>query len=425
MKILILSWEYPPHILGGLGKHVYALSCALADEGTEVHVITKGEAESPIYEKVGRVHLYRAPYYSPPPRDFHTMVLQANLNMVERAMKVMKVIGEVDIIHGHDWLVAHAAKLLKHALNRPLVATIHATEWGRNQGLHNDLQRYISDVEWWLIYEAWRVICCSEYMRNEVKSVFQVPDDKIRVIPNGVDVREFESRVDTWRFKDQYASWDEKIVFFVGRLVREKGVDLLIEAIPRVLQAYPGVKFVIAGKGPALEHLKGRAAQLGVSHKVYFTGYIDDATRNGLYKCAEVAVFPSLYEPFGIVALEAMAAKVPVVVSDVGGLGEVVRDDLGVKVAPGDVDSLAGGILKVLQNPRLGAVLRENGYREVTMRYNWRDVARRTLEVFKEVLEGYKASPWREEGLEPFPREYMGPRTEILPGGVERYRVTH
>ncbi len=420
MKILVLSWEYPPHILGGLGKHVYALSNAFTDEGVEVHVITRGEVEAPLYEMAGNVHLHRAPYYSPPPRDFHTMVLQTNFNMVETALKVVNSIGDIDIIHAHDWLVAHAGKLLKHTLSRPLVATIHATEWGRNQGLHNDLQRYISDVEWWLAYEAWNVICCSEYMRNEIKSIFQIPDDKIRVIPNGVDVREFESDVDTWKFKHEYAAWDEKVIFFVGRLVREKGVDTLIEAIPKILSIEPKAKFLIAGKGPALEGLKNKAATLGVAHKVYFTGYIDDATRNGLYKCAEVAVFPSLYEPFGIVALEAMAAKAPVVVGDVGGFSEVVRDDLGVKVQPGDSDSLAAGILKILQNPSLGQVLRDNGYREVTLKYNWRDVAKKTLKVFQDVLREYEESPWKKDVL--FNMQHM---KESLTGDFGRYRVTH
>ncbi len=417
MKALILSWEYPPYILGGLGKHVHALARTLVGEGAEVHLVTKGEPEALKEEIDGGVHLYRAPYYSPPPRDFHTMVLQANLNMVERALNVVYEVGDVDIIHGHDWLVAHAGKALKHILKRPLVATIHATEWGRNQGLHNDLQRYISDVEWWMMYEAWKVICCSQYMRNELRGVFQVPDDKLRIIPNGVDAREFESKADTRDVKERFAAWDEKVIFFVGRLVREKGVDVLLEAAPKILERDPKVKFIIAGKGPALESLKAKANALGIANKVYFTGYIDDETRNALYKCAQVAVFPSLYEPFGIVALEAMAARVPVVVSDVGGLGEVVREDVGVKVAPGDPNSLADGILKILRNSELAAVLRENGYREATTRYNWAGIARQTLDVYTEVIEEHEASAWRYD--QPPMRDF------ISSVDLGRYRATH
>ena len=252
--------------------------------------------------------------------------------MVEYAVSLVNSLAELDLIHAHDWLVAYAGRALKQAYKVPLIATIHATEYGRNQGLHNDLQRYISDVEWWLVYEAWRVIVCSSYMSKELQRVFQAPTDKLRIVPNGVDLKRYQ-RTGQELSRPSFATPEEKIVLFVGRLVQEKGVHLLIEAIPKILHYCSGVKFIIAGRGPAEDYLKNKAMDLGVANRIYFTGYIDDETRDLLYREAAVAVFPSLYEPFGMVVLEAMAARTPVVVADVGGLSEIVAHEVnGLKV---------------------------------------------------------------------------------------------
>ena len=219
--------------------------------------------------------------------------------------------------------MAYAGRALKHAYKVPLIATIHATEYGRNQGLHNDLQRYISDVEWWLVFEAWRVIVCSHYMEKELQRVFQAPLDKLRVVSNGVDMKRYQQAGHELS-RSAFAAPDERIVLFVGRLVQEKGVHLLIDAVPKVLHYYSNAKFVIAGRGPAEDYLRNKAVDMGIANRIYFTGYIDDRTRDFLYREADVAVFPSLYEPFGMVVLEAMAAMTPVVVADVGGLSEIV-----------------------------------------------------------------------------------------------------
>ena len=193
------------------------------------------------------------------------------------------------------------------------MVTIHATEFGRNNGLHNDTQRHISDIEWWLTYEAWRVICCSHFMDDEVRRVFQLPQDKIAVIPNGVDAGNFKTASKRARRSD-YAAPDEKIIFYVGRLVQEKGVQVLLDAAPEILAQYPQAKFIIAGKGPFLDALKRQASVMGIANRVYFTGYILMKLKQP-YSWADVAVFPSLYEPFESL-LEAMAARTPVVVSD-------------------------------------------------------------------------------------------------------------
>jgi len=249
MRILMFSWEYPPRSVGGLAQHVYDLTTALAMAGDEVHLITIGDANSKEHEEVGGVFVYRLQPYNLSAPDFLTWILQLNLRMVEYAVPLVNSMDEIDLVHAHDWLVAYAGRALKQAYRKPLIATIHATEYGRNQGLHNDIQRYISDVEWWLTYESWRVIVCSHYMEQELKRVFQLPADKMRIVPNGVDLGRYQRRNVEHLSRDHYAAPSEKIVFFVGRLVQEKGAQILLDAVPKVLQYYSDVKFIIAGKG--------------------------------------------------------------------------------------------------------------------------------------------------------------------------------
>lgn len=422
----MLSWEYPPQVVGGLGRHAADLSEALVEMGHEVHVLTGDAADAPANEVLRGVNVHRLKMYGPAGRDFVESVTHLNINMLEAALGLFRQGYAFDIIHSHDWLAAHAGKALKHGLMRPLIATIHATEFGRNHGLHNDLQRHISNLEWWLTYEAWKVICCSRYMRGEIQYIFQLPEDKIRVIPNGVKAADLAAPDDFQResFRRLYAADNERIVYFVGRLVHEKGVDVLLEAVPLVLAQDEQVKFVIAGKGPAEYALKERARQLGVSQKIYFAGFVDDATRNRLYACADVAVVPSLYEPFGIVALEAMAAGVPVVVSDTGGLSEVVKHaQNGLRAYPGNPQSLADNILAYLKAPGFAAYIRERAAREVQAEYNWALAAAKTADVYEEVLQEFQESPWAETGS--FPADGILAKTRLTTQGAQaRYQDT-
>ncbi|MBO8128454.1 MAG: glycosyltransferase family 4 protein [Peptococcaceae bacterium] len=394
MRVLMLSWEYPPKSVGGLAQHVYDLTAALAKEGVEVHLITSGARGAADYEDNNGVYIYRvapSPVSTP---DFLTWVIQFNLSLVESAIQVLKDIGDVQVVHAHDWLVAYAARVLKHAYRLPLVTTIHATEFGRHNGLHNPVQNYISSVEWWLCYESWQIIVCSRYMHGEVKYIFQVPDDKLQIIYNGVDPANFTAKSEQAQ-RNSFAAPNEKIVFFVGRLVREKGVQVLLEAVPKVLQRHPDTKFIISGKGPYENNLKDLAFRLGIAQRVYFTGYIGDDIRNSLYDWADVAVFPSLYEPFGIVALEAMAAKTPVIVSDTGGLKEIVDDGVdGLKVHPGDSEDLANKIVAVLTNPSAARLMQERAYRKVVTQFDWQRIARQTKGVYSKVWQSRQKVDW-------------------------------
>ncbi|AEF94568.1 glycosyl transferase group 1 [Desulfotomaculum nigrificans CO-1-SRB] len=395
LRVVVFSWEYPPISVGGLAQHVFDLTQAMAKQGDDIHVITRGNGSIPDFENVQGVKVYRVNPFKVSSTDFVTWVMQLNMAMLETVIPLLNEL-DVEIIHAHDWLVAYAAKVCKHAYHIPLISTIHATEWGRHNGLHNDMQRHISDIEWWLTYESWRVICCSHYMHGELRHVFQLPADKIRIIPNGVNPGNFKFSADTTYHRDTYAAPDEKIVYYVGRLVPEKGVQVLLDAVPKILYYHPKTKFVIAGTGPFADELKNKANQMGIGHKVYFTGYVNDLARNSLYHYADVAVFPSLYEPFGIVALEAMAAQTPVVVSDTGGLGEIIHHGVnGMKAYTGNANSLADNILHCLMDPVSARRMREQAYRDVLEQYNWDNIARETKKVYQEIINENRHTHWQ------------------------------
>ncbi|MGB4125797.1 MAG: glycosyltransferase family 4 protein, partial [Dethiobacteria bacterium] len=309
-----------------------------------------------------------------------------------------------DLVHAHDWLVAYAGRGIKHIFQMPLIASIHATEFGRNHGLHNDEQRYIGEVEWSLTYEAWRVICNSRYMREEIESVFNLPPDKISIIPNGIRPAAFQVSSPDPAVRQRFAASQEKILFFIGRLVREKGVQVLLEALPIIKERIPNVRVVIAGRGPYAEELHRISLHLGLDQQVTFAGYIDEETRNQLYAHADVAVFPSLYEPFGLVALEAMATGTPVVVSDTGGFAEtVVHGVNGIRVAPGNASELAGQVCTLLGDPELARRLAGRALQDVEEKFSWPSIARRYEAIYQQIVFSPEARRWRREAdrLEP------------------------
>ncbi|HHX77276.1 MAG TPA: glycosyltransferase family 4 protein [Firmicutes bacterium] len=401
MRILMLSWEFPPQVVGGLARHVHGLSLALAEAREDVSVITlapEGDL-SPSREDLAGAEIHRIKPYPLAASSFPLWALHMNIAMLEKAV-VLANRNPFDLVHAHDWLVAYAGRALKHIYRIPLIATIHATEYGRNGGLYSDEQRYISDVEWWLAYEAWRVICCSDYMRKALQRLFQVPEDKLKVIYNGVTPELFQAREE----EDPVAgpASQERIIFYIGRLVPEKGVQILLQAAPRILDACPAARFVIAGDGPYRGELEELASRMGIKDKVHFPGFIADKERNRLYRQAAVSVIPSLYEPFGIVALEAMAAGAPLVVADCGGLGEIVTHDVnGLKCYPGHAVSLADQVIRLLTDAGLSASLREAGKKLVMAKYTWPQIAAETAAVYREVLEEYDSGSWKTAKGEP------------------------
>jgi glycosyltransferase involved in cell wall biosynthesis len=402
MRVIMLSWEYPPMRVGGIAAALEGLAPALADLGVEVHVITSGtaggEAEE---EQQPNLFIHRVKPKSPS-NDFVHWVHLLNFEMAQCADALLQEWQKDKnpqpvLLHVHDWLGLFSGKALKYRYRVPMVTTIHATEFGRNSGIHNEMQRYINQCEWDLQYEAWRVIVCSGFMKGEVEYALGTPWDKIDIIYNGVQSDTFDfmfNGEERWSFRNRFAAPNQKIIYFIGRMVREKGAQLLIESLSKVKAQYNDVKLIIAGGGQR-GHLESLAWNLGVWDHVYFTGRISDQDRDRLYKVADVAVYPSLYEPFGIVALEAMAARTPVVVSNAGGLSEVVQHDVtGTVTYSGNTDSLAWGIVRVLKEPGHAQWMAENAYQRVQTVFNWNVIAKQTREIYDRVYQEYKNSSW-------------------------------
>ncbi len=387
MRILMLTWEYPPRIVGGIARVVHDLSHRLIKDGHDVTVVTYKDGNLPDFEDDKGVKVYRVGNYMINPNNFIDWIMQLNFNLIAKSNEVMAKDGAFDVIHAHDWLVAYAAKTLKNSYNIPIVATIHATEAGRNSGIHDEVQRYINDTEWLLTYEASEVLVNSNYMKNELQRLFGLPFEKINVVPNGINLTNFNGVERDYDFRRQYAMDNEKIILFMGRLVYEKGVQNLISAMPKILANYHDAKLIIAGKGGMMDELKAQVEHMGISNKVYFTGYLNSKQVCKMYKAADISVFPSTYEPFGIVALEAMLAGVPTVVSDVGGLNEIIEHGVnGMKSYAGNPNSLADSILTLLFDPQLCSKVTKNAKIKVKNEYNWTKIAQDTYFAYQKAI---------------------------------------
>jgi len=386
LKILVLAWEFPPRIIGGISRHVAELYPEIVLLNHEVHLVTVEVEGSSSYEIIDGINVHRVAVK--PDRDFFGWVRNMNLAMHNYVVEFLDNHSKFDLIHAHDWLVAEAAIALTQKYNLPLVATIHATEYGRYNGIHNDTQRYIHAQEMQLAATARRIIVCTNYMRSEVIRAFNCQNSKIDVIYNGLSQKRLQRfqnlDFDRGQLRLKFAEPSEQIVYYVGRITHEKGIFLLINAAIHVIAALHGnVKFIIIGSGDA-NSLKQQAWNLGIAHKVLFTGFMSDSDLTRFQTIADCAVFPSLYEPFGIVALESFATKVPVVVSNTGGLTEVVtHGKTGIVTIVNNSESLASGIIKVLQNSAYGAKLADQAFIELHERFSWVQLAFQTEQVYK------------------------------------------
>lgn len=376
MHLLMLSWEYPPRINGGLGSHVAGLSRALVEAGVEVSVLTQGEKGGQ-HDDHG-VQVVEVPLWEHlPAPGLGAWVAQANVAYLETALAQWR--GDPpDLLHAHDWTVALTARALKHLWHRSLIATIHATEAGRNGGLSSPLNRYIDAVERMLTYEATQVIVCSRAMVAEVQALFRVPDEKLTLIPNGVSL----AAQDELPRRRPAAK-----VFYMGRLTYEKGVHVLIDALGQICHLFPDIQLVIAGDGPYRSQLEAQAKTVLAPQQVQFIGWISGQQKSALLSQASVAVVPSLYEPFGIVALEEMGAALPVVASRVGGLPEVIEEGVtGLLVPPGDSTALAEALTTLLRQPKWCEALGRAGRLRALEHFSWNAVAQETLQLYNSFL---------------------------------------
>jgi glycogen(starch) synthase len=388
LRALILSWEYPPLIEGGLARHVRKLAETLAYQGLEVHVLARGREEDPPEAELGGVliHRVREPERPRDLGEFVAWIEHMNADMLAAGVEV----GDrwnFDVVHGHDWLVASAGDHLAKRFRAPLVTTIHATEYGRHQGwVKSHPQSYIHGVERWMANRAERLITCSAYMREHVADIYGLEERRISVIPNGIDPSELVPVDDLDSLRARFASPDERLVLLVGRLVYEKGFQLALEALPRLIERLGNVRFLVAGSGTAEEELREQARRLGLDAYGTFLGWIGDDVLHSLYRIADLTVVPSIYEPFGLVALEAMASGCPCLVSDTGGLREVVpHEDVGLRFRSRDADSL-GEMAELLLTD---AQLRERMVAEASehvLSFDWADVARQVAGVYAEAV---------------------------------------
>lgn len=383
MRILHVSWEYPPVVYGGLGRHVHALARAQAALGHDVAVITQAPTSDDDPRDEGPVHVVRA----------GGRVMQGDLLADVAAMEqgfIAQGLDEVrlwrpDIIHAHDWMVTDAAVTLRWESGVPLAATIHATEAGRNRGwVSTDLSTAIHSLEWWLANTADALITCSQHMRDEVSVLFGV--DGARVIPNGIDTTDWTCPPGAAE-RIRAVHPGRPLLVYTGRVEWEKGVQTLIAAVPEIRAHHPGLEVIVAGRGSYLPALREQVERLGPNSGVALLGWVPEDDLRGIVTAADLAVAPSLYEPFGLVALEAAALGTPVLVAETGGLAEFAANGrLASTFTPDDPGSLAAAVLADLADPEEMAARAQRATRALAELYDWSSIASQTVAVYAQAV---------------------------------------
>ena len=390
MKILIVSWEYPPVVVGGLGRHVHHLATALASAGHEVVVLSRRPSGTDasthptithISEGVLVVAVAEDPAHFVFGEDMLAWTLAMGHAMVRAGMALHKPgvgAGWVpDVVHAHDWLVAHPAIALAEFYDVPLVSTLHATEAGRHSGwISGRINRQVHSVEWWLANESDALITCSASMAEEVTELYGPTLPPLNVIRNGIDLT-------TWNFRERAPRSGPPKLLFVGRLEYEKGVQDAIAALPRIRRSHPGTTLSIAGEGTQFDWLSEQARTHRVVRAVNFLGNLDHVELLSWLHGADAIVLPSRYEPFGIIALEAAAAGTPLITSTAGGLGEAVVDGVtGMSFQPGDVAGLTSAVREVLDDPAATQQRAVAARDRLTSDFDWHQVADETAQVY-------------------------------------------
>ncbi|WP_019816102.1 glycosyltransferase family 4 protein [Saccharomonospora saliphila] len=406
MRVLMLSWEYPPVVVGGLARHVHALARHLAAGGHEVVVLcrhvagTDAETHPTTDEVTDGVRVIRVaedPAHLTFERDLVAWTLAMGHAMVRAGTHLLRD-WRPDVVHAHDWLVTHPAIALAEAARVPLVGTVHATEAGRHSGwLSHPLNQQVHSVEWWLANRVDALITCSDAMRREVAHLFEVAAEDIIVIHNGIEER-------TWRVRDDHvrqarathSPGSAPLLLYFGRLEYEKGVQDLLAALPAIRERHPGTRLVVAGEGRHLDTLTEQAGELGLDEVVDFVGHLPDTELRAMLAAADAVVLPSRYEPFGIVALEAAAARVPLVASTAGGLGElVVNGETGLAFTPGDVDAIVSAVDRVLADTDAAARRADAARSRLATDFDWVRIAEQTAEVYRRTRHAPPHTPGR------------------------------
>jgi len=417
LNIALFTWEYPPRIMGGLGTYTYELTRQLVKMEHNLSVFTMNDGALRTRELMSGVEVHRPKLVDisqifpsvvsdeirqwGPGVPFFSCIFLYNLLVSTKIVNDLIPLEKksFDILSVHDWLSAVAGMILRNATGVPMVFHIHSTEKGRSLG---DGSKIIIELERKAAEVADKVITVSYAMRDELVAS-GIPTDKIEVVWNGVDPRKYSpDQVSGERIQQVRTKYgipkDHKMIFFVGRLFGVKGTDKLIMAMPDVLAKFPNTKLVIVGKGEMEGELVRLVQSLGLTEKVAFNfSMLSEQERIAHYAAADLATFPSFYEPFGIVALEAMAMKKPVVVGarGVSGMREIVLNSgehqCGYHINPYDPRDIAWGLNSILADENHMKTLGENARLRVLSEFTWEKIASKIIDVYSKVIEEHKA----------------------------------
>jgi glycogen(starch) synthase len=386
----MLSWEFPPRIIGGISRHVEGLSKAFTKMGHEIHIVTLDFPNAAPYEQRDGYHIHRVPVEIPSP-NFHTWVLLFNNAFEKKIGQILHRFGKPDIVHSHDWLTVPAGISAKHMLRTPMAMTFHSTEQMRAAGADSPESEMVRGLEWWGAFESTYVITVSKFMKSHVTSTFGLPMDKVHMIYNAIDVSMFDQAVDRGEVRKKWGvGEDDKLVATVGRLTPQKGFDNLIRSFPKIMKEMPEARLMIIGGGYMMNELEELTRRSSIEDRVVFTGFVSDRDLVAGMKAADLMVIPSRFEPFGMVALEGMAAGVPLVVAGIEGLSEIVTKGVdGLYIDQSDIDDISQVVVKALSDGELMKRLAANAKKKIR-RFGWDAIARKTMITYRKAMEDVK-----------------------------------
>lgn len=395
-RVALIAWESLHSIaVGGVAPHLTELAAGLERRGHEVHVYVRTGANQEPYQLVDGVHIHRISFELSP--DFVQEVTNMCNAMVHFMLETEAFMNaQFDCIHAHDWLAAPALINIKHNHNRQCVFTVHSTEYGRcGNNVYGGQSARIRAIEAEAIACADRVIAVSGVLCDEVKGHYSFDWDKLRCVYNGINCLRYDGALwDPAEIRSKYGVGPlDPMVLFVGRLVVQKGVDILIEAIPSILAFRPDAKFVVVGDGYMKNDLVSRVHALGIAGSICFTGSMSGQDLVDLFKATDVVAIPSRNEPFGIVVLEAWASAKPVVVTTSGGPREFVWHDNDGYLVDTNADGMAWGINKAFSNFEHLRYMGERGRVKAAYQFSWDCIAEYTNNVYDEILHDHPGLP--------------------------------
>ncbi|KXB08274.1 hypothetical protein AKJ56_01590 [candidate division MSBL1 archaeon SCGC-AAA382N08] len=381
LKIGMISWESIHSIrVGGLAQAVTGMAEGLVDNGHEVHVFTRSEPNQPDHENINGVHYHRCKF-----DPYGNIVEHAEKMcraMSSKVEELEKKENRFDVIHGHDWMVADALEELQ---DHDTVMSFHSTEYGRNGGEYGRgrTSHKIRGKEWLAGYISDKIITVSEAMKNELQELYEIPPEKISVVPNGSKAQKIEQEVDPGKVKERYGIHPlAPMITFLGRMVYQKGPDIMLDAIPNILDYRWDAEFMMVGDGGMRKYLESKAKQQGISHSTNFPGYVSEKEKLDLLNASDIVCIPSRNEPFGIVLFEAWATGNAVIASNVGGLSENIDNFKdGIKASP-HPESIGWSINHVIDDPRFINRLGKNG-RKKSKKFTWENIGRKIQQVYK------------------------------------------